>query len=72
MVDGEFFDFEMIKKEGFVVEFVIRKGKFIDVFGEKWEIFFKFLENYDGYKFVWEFIVYKLNEDSVFKLVENI
>ncbi len=70
-VDGEPFDFETIKKEGLVVEFAIRKGKSTDAFGEKRETFFKSLENHDGYKFAREFIVYKLNEDSVPKLAEN-
>jgi len=71
-VDGEAFDMSTIKKEGLVVEFAIRKGKTADAFGEKRETFFKSLENYDGYQFAREFKVYKLNEQGMPNLAENI
>lgn len=70
-VDGESFDFETIKKEGLVVEFAIRKGTTEEAFGEKREVFFNSLNNYDGYKFAREFKVHKLNEQGMPALAEN-
>jgi hypothetical protein len=70
-LDGKAFDFEALKNEGLALEFVIRRGKTKDAFGEKTEILFNSLDKYDGYKFSREFKVYKMNEQGVPSLVEN-
>lgn len=70
-VDGKPFDMETIKKEGLVIEFAIRKGKTAGAFGEKREIFFNSLNNYNGYKFAREFKVHKLNEQGIPTLADN-
>jgi len=70
-VDGKPFDMETIKKDGNVIEFAIRKGKAVDAFGEKRDVFFKSLENYDGFKFAREFKFYELDAQGMPNLAEN-
>lgn len=70
-VDGKPFDMNSIKEDGLVVEFAIRKGKTSDAFGEKRDVFFNSLNNYDGFKFDREFKVYKLDEKGIPAPAEN-
>ncbi len=70
-VDGHPFDMESINKDGLVIEFAIREGKTADAFGEKRDIFFYSLSNYDGYQFAREFKVHKLDKQGDPHMAEN-